>query len=74
MKAHLKEARRQLAIHNAKQPTVLVKVPRDKWPEALYDPRRIEVWQSNQFLAQVFVEGEVMRLSVCQVARRHHLG
>lgn len=67
MSAHLKEARRQLAIYNAKQPPVLTRVPREEWPERSFDPKRLEVWRSNKFLAQVFAEGEVLRVSVSRV-------
>lgn len=68
MKAHLKQARRELAIANAKQLPVLKKIPREEWPSQA-DPKRIEVWRSNKFLAQVFrEEGEVLRVSVCRAA------
>lgn len=67
MKAHLKQARRELAIANAKQPPVLKQVPREEWAYKSDDPKRIEVWRSNKFLAQVFAEeGNVLRVSVCR--------
>ena len=62
-----KEARRQLAIANAKQPPVLTKIPPEHWPAGAYALGRVEVWRSSKFLVQLFTEVEALRISVCRV-------
>jgi hypothetical protein len=67
-RASEKEARRQLAIANAKQPHVLARVPREQWPvgATVFERQPIEVWRSNRFLVQVHAEAGAVRMSVCR--------
>lgn len=45
-------------------------VPRSRWPSGHDEPKRIQVWQSTDFLVQVFAEpGVVIRLSVNRIKR-----
>jgi len=63
-----REQRRQLARDNAKQPTALQEVPRERW----YDPNatQLRVFRSRDFLVQEFAEKPpaTVRLSVCRTA------
>lgn len=66
-----REVRRQMERAAAKRPAVLTLVQRDKWPDAQYDPKRIEVWLSRDYLVQVFQEaGGVLRLSCGRTTMR----
>ena len=40
------------------------RVSESEWPQDHFDPKRLEVWKNNQFLAQVFVEPCGLRVSV----------
>lgn len=61
-----REQRRQLARDNAKQPAVLMQVPRNEWPDP--DSRQLAVWRSRDFLVQIFndkhEDGTTLRLSI----------
>lgn len=74
MKAsEMKLIRKQMEKENRKRPPVLTPVERDKWPEH-GDDKIIEVWISNRYLAQVFLEQVfddkpgVLRVSVCRTS------
>jgi len=51
-----REQRRQLARDNAKQPAVLMQVPRNEWPDP--NSRQIAVWRSRDFLVQLFEDAQ----------------
>lgn len=60
--------RRLLAKQNAKEPSVLRRVPREEWP-GLPPPGLTEVWRSQAFLVQVFAEPDgYQRMSICRTA------
>lgn len=66
----LKLARKSLAAENRKWPPIMQLVPREDWPEphSGEEQLRVEVWRSRDFLAHVFDEGELKRLSICRAA------
>ncbi|PIJ43286.1 hypothetical protein BOM24_08950 [Tatumella sp. OPLPL6] len=42
-----------------------ISVPSEKWPQKLYDPRRVAVWLSHEFLVQqIAEENGVIRLTI----------
>lgn len=60
--------RRLAAKENAKAPAILTRVPEVEWPPAPMNLQ--EVWRSRDFLAQLFEENGLERISVCRVQRR----
>ncbi len=65
MRVVTRSMRRQLERDNAKRPASLARVPREQWPAAVRDPKRLEVWISQHYLVQVFDAGlGRLRLSV----------
>ena len=71
MRVVTREMRRQLERDNAKRPALLTMVPREQWPAAQHDPKRLEVWVSREYLVQVFDEGDgVQRISANRTTAR----
>jgi len=47
--------RRKLDRDNAKLPSKLQVIPKDKWPASAIGGGRLQVWRSRDFLVQVFM-------------------
>jgi hypothetical protein len=65
--SEIKDARARLKRDNAKWPKVLKRVPVEEWPPMKRGSNGailIGVWRSNRFLVQVFVEGNLRRLTI----------
>lgn len=60
-----RQQRKRLETENRKRPLTLQPVPQDKWPQSRPD-NLIEVWQSRDYLVQVFQEQHHERMSVCR--------
>ena len=70
MRVTNREARRKLERENAKRPSVLTPIPRDRWPSS-GDETRTGVFLSAKYLAQVFDEPHgVQRISANRTTAR----
>lgn len=66
-RGEIKAARKRLSKDNAKWPKVLKRVPIDDWPSTKRGSNGallVGVWRSNRFLVQVFIEGNMRRLTI----------
>lgn len=60
-----KQQRRELERENKKWPIALKLVPNHRWELKSFEPNRVEVWRSQEFLVQVFIEkNQTLRMSV----------
>lgn len=66
-----REKRRALERINAKQPAALQEVPKSEWPTTTFDPNRLRVWRSRDWLVQEFAAPApaIVRLSVSRPNR-----
>ncbi len=71
MRVVTREMRRQLERDNAKRQVLLEMVPREQWPAAQQDQKRLEVWMSREYLVQVFAEDAgALRISANRTTAR----
>ncbi len=62
-----RQQRRQLKRDNQKQPSKLIEVPKELWPNTIVTNKPIKVWRSKFFFAQLYNESNgYQRLSVCK--------
>lgn len=60
-----RQQRKRLETENRKRPVTLQPVAEDQWPRSRPD-NLMEVWQSRDYLVQVYQEQKHLRLSVCR--------
>lgn len=61
-------AMRYMAAENKKYPAKMMLLAREQWPAQAIPPHLVQVWRSNRYLAQVFCENGVTRISVNRAA------
>ena len=66
-----KDVRNQIKADNARRPKKLQRIPSHQWPPGQNNPSRVEVWISRYFLAQIFEEGDNLRVSVNRTMPDH---
>jgi hypothetical protein len=71
-RAMRKATRAQITALAKKRPVTLTEIPSEEWPANRHDPDRTHVWESREFLVQMFdaplFDGiDVRRVSVCRV-------
>lgn len=65
-KPNVQRIRMLMRAENRNYPPMMSFLPKETWPPNT-PPGIIEVWRSNQFLAQVYDEGNgVVRISICR--------
>ena len=63
----LAKVRKEMNKANSRRPARMMPVPKEEWPKDNLYPDLKEVWLSNRYLAQVYVEGGgVLRVSCCR--------
>ncbi len=66
-----RQQRKRLETENRKRPVTLQRVAEEKWPQSRPE-NLIEVWQSRDYLVQVYQEQKHLRLSVCRTTVDPH--